>query len=111
MKDIKIIKYVLTILVVLWFRKLHIFEIILGINFIINIALSAGGINKIENRSHGELTGIIEINNKKLEKIISNANMFFSIFLSDKIPNTRTGRLIAAKKYSGLSIVINNNDG
>ena len=66
-------------------------------------------INKIENKSQGALIGTIEINNKKLEKIISNANMFFSIFLSDKIPNTRTGRLIAAKKYSGLSIVINNN--
>ena len=82
---------------------------ILGINFKIKTAVKADGINKIENKSQGALIGTIEINNKKLENIISNASIFFSIFLSDKIPNTITGRLIAAKKYSSLSIVIKNN--
>tara|TARA_B100000749_G_C18204261_1_gene373271 strand:- start:297 stop:629 length:333 start_codon:yes stop_codon:yes gene_type:complete len=71
-----------------------------------NNAVNVGGINKIPNKSGGVGTAMIAIIVKKQIGIISNGRTFCSISLIDLMPKTKTGIIIAIKKYSVLSFII-----
>jgi len=70
-----------------------------GITFVMNKDTNAGNEINTENRSHGELIGIIDIVTKNTNGVINKSKLFFCKFFNEKIPNKITGIIIIAKKY------------